>query len=518
MKKLTNLRLILEYFEVPNRDLAQAINVSPSMVSNWVQGKRALRASSGSVVAIADYVLSRRRLETRDITWLKKQFEQAGISTDFDSVSDIKRNLIIWLADDGQEVLEIFKKTGNIQIANEQRDAADSSPYLYSIGPAGRIYSNDYSARAGVLDISLRLGRIFETMKEDTTIDICLSSEAVTTIMEDVIISEIMKAFQTKNMRLRMLVALSSNSISLSRIIVAYTPIIVSGKMELYISHGMMQPMIHQTSIFIPDTCAVAITELPDSFSPPAALFITESIFLRDSADGFDRVVRFAQPLMQFYPDNILKSIIDLFNREFSDDGDMDIQSDSLNPLMLEPAEYIEILQQKGFKGNALEWRREEYLRIKNGFESNLKNGVVFREIISAEFLKNMVVNGCCELPSMYFMDTGKTLIQTKSCAALLAGYIRMLKSYPNYHLYVVPHLDEKQMGTRHIKHGRHVTLNPWKEEPKLIFSDQMIMIHEFQTYFNELWMNLSAGTRANSISLLEIMLQEVEKLIEQEA
>ena len=83
MKILTNLRLILEYFEVPNRDLAQAINVSSSMVSNWVQGKRALRASSGSVVAIADYVLSRRRLETRDITWLKKQFEQASISTDF---------------------------------------------------------------------------------------------------------------------------------------------------------------------------------------------------------------------------------------------------------------------------------------------------------------------------------------------------------------------------------------------------------------------------------------------------
>ena len=45
-----------------------------------------------------------------------------------------------------------------------------------------------------------------------------------------------------------------------------------------------------------------------------------------------------------------------------------------------------------------------------------------------------------------------------------------------------------------------------------------MIMIHEFQTYFNELWMNLSAGTRENSMSLLEIMLQEVEKLIGQEA
>ncbi|NCC16096.1 MAG: XRE family transcriptional regulator [Clostridia bacterium] len=517
MKKLTNLRLILEYFEVPNRDLARAINVSPSMVSNWVQGKRALRASSGSVVAIADYVLSRRTMETRDITWLKKQFEHTGISTDFDFASDIKRNLIIWLADDGQEVLEIFNKTGNIQVANEPRKDVGLSPFLYSIGPAGRIYNDDYSARAGVLDISLRLGRIFETMKEDTRIDICLTSETAATVMEDVFIAEIMKAFQTKNMYLRMLVALSGNSTALSRIIAAYTPMIVAGKMELYISHGMMQPMIHQTSIFIPNICAVAITELPESFSPPAALFITESIFLRDSTDGFDRVVRFAQPLMRLYPGNSLKGIIDIFNREFSNDGDMDIQSESLNTLMLEPAQFIKILEQKGFKGNALEWRSEEYLQIKNGFESNLKEGVVFREIISAEFLKNMVVSGSCELPSVYFMDTGKTLIQTKACAAILAGYIRMLKSYPNYHLSVAPHLSETQKGTRHIKHGRHVTLGPWKNESKLIFSDQMIMIHEFQTYFNDLWMSLSAGTRENTISLLEIMLQEIEKLIEQE-
>ncbi len=247
MKKLTNLRLLLEYFEVPNRDLAKAINVSPSMVSNWVQGKRALRASSGSVVAIADYVLSKRKMEVRDITWLKKQFEHAGISADFDFASDIKRNLIIWLADDGQEVLEIFKKA-DIQITNEQQDDV-LSPYLYSIGPAGRIYNDDYSARAGVLDISLRLGRIFETMKEATTIDICLSSETVATIMEDVFIAEIMKASQTKKIYLRMLVALSDNSTALSRIIAAYTPMIVAGKMELYISHGMMQPMIHQTSL-----------------------------------------------------------------------------------------------------------------------------------------------------------------------------------------------------------------------------------------------------------------------------
>lgn len=513
MKTFTNLRAVLEYFEIQNRDLAQAINISPSMVSNWVQGKRALRASSGSAAAIADYVLSRRVLTSRDITWLKKHFEQDGISIDFDSASDIKRNLIIWLADDGQEVLDILKKTGDIYIENEQTDALPSSQYLYSIGPSGRIYSNDYSVRTGVVDISLRLSRIFETIEEGTNVDICLSSETASTIMENVFIVEIIKAFRSKNIRVRMLIALSSNSIALSRIISVYSQLIVNGNMEIYISHGMMQPMIHQTSIFIKNTCAVVITELPDSFSPPAALFITESIFLKDAADGFDRVVRYAQPLMQFYSESVSKGIVDLLHREFCDEGDLDILSGGVDPLMLEREEYCEILKQKGFKGSALEWRREEYSQVKNGFENNLKRGTIFREIISSESIKGMVVNGSCELPSIYFMDTGKMLIDKRLCAAILKGYARMLKTYPNYHLAIAQKLDENQQGTRHIKHSRHITLSPWKSaRPMLIYSDQMIMIHEFQTYYNELWMSLSAGTRENTIAFLDIMTEEIEK------
>lgn len=513
MKTLTNLRVILEYFEIQNRDLAQTINISPSMVSNWVQGKRALRASSGFAASIADYILSRRLLTSRDITWLKKHFEQDGISTDFDSPSDIKRNLIIWLADDRQEVLDILKKTGNIRIANEQEDVFPSSQYLYSIGPAGRIYSNDYSVRTGVVDISQRLCRIFETIEEGITVDIYLSSETASIIMENVFIVEIIKAFRSKNILVRMLIALSSNSNALSRIISAYSQLIVNGSMEIYISHGIMQPMIYQTSIFIPNTCAVVITELPDTFSPPVALFITEDVFLEDAEDGFNRVVRYAQPLMQFYNDNISKSIFNLFHREFSDEGDLDIQSDGVNPLMLEREEYIEILKQKSFKGSALEWRCEEYLKLKDGFENNLKRGTIFREIITPESIKDMIINGSCELPSIYFMDTGKTLISRKLCLAILKGYRKMMKTYPNYHLAITQQLGENQQGTRHIKYSRHITLNPWKNaQPMLIYSDQMIVIHEFQRYYNELWMSLSTGTRENTIAFLDIMIKEIEK------
>jgi hypothetical protein len=60
-----------------------------------------------------------------------------------------------------------------------------------------------------------------------------------------------------------------------------------------------------------------------------------------------------------------------------------------IEPLMLEKGEYIEILKQRGFKGSALQWRSEQYLSIKGGLEHNLQSGAVFREIISAELIKD---------------------------------------------------------------------------------------------------------------------------------
>ncbi|MEG3067033.1 hypothetical protein [Syntrophaceticus schinkii] len=49
--------------------------------------------------------------------------------------------------------------------------------------------------------------------------------------------------------------------------------------------------------------------------------------------------------------------------------------------------------------------------------------------------------------------------------------------------------------------------------QPMLIYSNQMSMIHEFQMVFNELWVSLSAGTRENTISLLDRMIEEIVRI-----
>ena len=193
---IPNLKAVADYFGITNKALAKAINVDQSVVSRWMTGKRQLRVSSGMMEPIADFILS-RQLTSRDMKWLKKHFEKQGLITHFNSASDLKMNLIIWLAADGMEILNHLGKNLNQTDDEVTIEEVFSSKYQYSIGPAGRIYSNDYSVKAGTMDIVLRLERVFSTLAEGSIIDICLSSEDMSVVIEDAIVNTLVTAAET---------------------------------------------------------------------------------------------------------------------------------------------------------------------------------------------------------------------------------------------------------------------------------------------------------------------------------
>jgi hypothetical protein len=63
--------------------------------------------------------------------------------------------------------------------------------------------------------------------------------------------------------------------------------------------------------------------------------------------------------------------------------------------------------------------------------------------------------------------------------------------------------------------------MNYWAcEEPFLIYSDQLMLTYEFQTYFNNIWLQsgYSAGSRAITIATLNDVIRRLEaKLIKEE-
>ena len=63
-----------------------------------------------------------------------------------------------------------------------------------------------------------------------------------------------------------------------------------------------------------------------------------------------------------------------------------------------------------------------------------------------------------------------------------------------------------------HIKNNKHVMIHSWNvDEPLMIYSDQMMLIDEFQKHFDDLWGKNSGGgssKRAAIETLREIQAQ----------
>lgn len=505
----TNLKSAVEHFEIQNKALAKALNVDPAQISRWVNGKRELKVSSDVMEPLADYILS-RTLTPKDIDWLKKAFMRDGFNTDFETVSQLKRTLILWLAVDGAEFKRNF---WTLQTADKMEQIADVDygDYQYSIGPAGRIYSNDYSVKAGILDIALRLEKVFSTVENGSTVDIYLSSENIAAIMNKTIVHGIIGAITERNMHVRCLLSISSNSFALSRIINTYMQPIVTASMEVATVHGTTQPMIDQMSVMVPGICVGIISEIHDSHAPVAALFITEETFLKDAQSSFERGFHYAQPIVTLYSDSFAKNILDIFYQEFAEPGDLDIIKDSINPMYMSKEAFDAFLYTRGHKEDALIRRSNEFNRFKSGMDENLRNGTVFREILSRERLERIANEKCCRMPGVYFMEKGILELNTKGCIALLEGYIDYLEAFPNFNLMIANEITAVNTDSCwHLKQNRHVTINAWdKEDPTLIYSDQLILTHEFQTHFNNLWMeeNYSLGVRSRTIETLEEIL-----------
>ena len=58
-----------------------------------------------------------------------------------------------------------------------------------------------------------------------------------------------------------------------------------------------------------------------------------------------------------------------------------------------------------------------------------------------------------------------------------------------------------------HLKRDGHISINNWQgKEPVMVYSDQLMLLREFQTRYDALWKRGAGaiGSRANVISILQ--------------
>ncbi len=502
-----NLKLVMTHFAITNSMLSRGLSIDPSLVSRWLNGQRQVRANSDMLGRLVDYILS-RNLNFSDVNWFKKQFRRSGMQLDVLSVADLRPYLMYWLCNDKASV-HSFLPSGAVSAGESEPSRPVDQPAATAF--YARNSADEFSIKIGATDIALSLESLLGNLAPDSEFDIHLSDEGVRTIVESAVIEAIVRNVQARNLKVKLLVSLSSNTYAMSRLITAYLPLIVSAAMQLSVVHGLSQPLTNQISFLAPQRCAILITEIPDSSSPPVSMLVTEQGALHDLYKTFERSMRYAQPVLTTYNDNFSRNILEIFYLEYCMPGDLDVIKDSINPMYMTEAAYGEFLRTCGHRGDKFTWRFNEFQRFKSGMDQTLGAGSVFREIISLTRLKKMLESGVCRMPALYFMDKGVISVGASACVAIMEGYIHYLRTTPNFNLLIVNDIDILNTDSCwHLKSNHHVALNSWdRESPAMIYTDQLILTHEFQTHFNNLWMqnNYSIGGREKTIvTLTEII------------
>ncbi|MDO5112107.1 MAG: helix-turn-helix transcriptional regulator [Clostridia bacterium] len=497
-----NLRSLMAYFGVSNKELAQALDIDPSLVSRWISGQRRISAASPPMEAMAEYFLSRsQRID--DVNWLKAQFEAAALPTDPSSVKRTKQNLIMWLASDG----ECLRR--NLGSAAPEADKPQPQEKAAVMAGSGTV-------SVGCLDITLALKPLLRAIPQGGTVDVFLSNDQLATAVNGDVAELLQSIAGQANLTIRMVVCVSGDTQAMSRLIDAYMGSVISGRIRLFIVHGMTQTVTNQLHLILPEKAAVLVTETPSSAAPPVATIVTDADFVAEMQKSFAATFRYAQPILSIYGDEYTRNILEILFMEYCAPGDLDVVKDNINPMYMSREGYDRFLQTRGHSAEEYAWRSAEFARFKAGNDAVLQSGAVFREVIPLSRLHQIAREGFCRMPGLYFMERGYTNVDAQGCLDILDGYIRYMEAMPNFQLLILDDIAPLHADNCwHIKQNQSLALNDWSGDvPVMIHSDQILLIREFQSHFDKLWAKGAGaiGSRANVISILRDVAGQIER------
>ncbi len=493
-----NLKSIMKHFGLTNHALAKALGLDPSLVSRYLSGQRQLKAASPQMEAIADFILTRSK-RVADMDWLKEQFAAAGLPTELSTVYRFKQNLIMWLATDGKTLRKNLGASLPGDIAGHEPPAAKMQNRI--------IETADSAVKIGSFQIVLELRPVLEMLPHGCAADIFLSSDQIAAMVNEDVAALFLKSVNENDLKIRMVVCVSGNTKAMSVLVDTYMAALITGHIQLSVVHGMTQTVTNQMHLILPGTLAVLVTETPGCVSPPVAVFLREPSFITEIQSSFEQAARYAQPVLNIYGDDFSRNILEIIYQEFCTPGALDVVKDNVNPMYLTEDAYNRVLRSHGHSEAEYAWRSVEFTRFKSGMDETLRGGAVFREILSLSRLNQIVRDGFCRMPGLYFMKKGFVHLDAQGCADVLCGYIRYLETFPNFHLLILDDITLLHSDNCwQLKQNHHLAINHWSgPEPVMIHSDQLMLLREFQTHFDRLWAQSAGGigSRANVISIL---------------
>ncbi len=494
-----HLRTVLEHFDIRNKSVAAALNVHPSMITKWLTNDRLMGLNSKYLGPLADYILSRAS-SAADMKWLEKRFREYGIQSPLASVTELKTALMIWLVsdpnDDPSGLMALTAGTDRLRVDGSQ-----------------------FSAKAGVADISFCLSFSLSQLKSGAIVRISLSDESL--LLQDAFVHTILNSAEAFGLRYQILLTISGQSSTPARAVNAFLPLIIDGSINIAIAYRETSFCVDEAAVVMPEYAAMVITTLPDSPAPSAALLIREKTFVRDLDRRIGETFARSQPLLASPERSNRQQVQTLLRQCYEATGALAVMRDGLNPLILTEDAFGAYLKLRGYEGEAYDWRIDEFRKRKEAFDGSLKRGMTLRELVPLSLLDDVVTNEVCTISGEDFLEPGPVMISCQTCADLLEGYTRYLNQYPDFSLRFIGALPEVfENSLCMVKGNSQVLIAKRRQDDTESYavSRQMTFVQGVSQIFEQLWEGLDYVTHRSETTLqtmqryiLRIMAKELE-------
>jgi transcriptional regulator with XRE-family HTH domain len=493
-KPAVNLKRLLEYLNISNAYLAKSIIVDASLISRWLNGHRRLKLSSEFMDKLSDYLLN-RVLAADGLDWLKRQMELDGLLIDYTLSGELQNGLKLWLSTDGENMVRVFNRP-SVSAGKDVLNAAENR------------------VQTGYAEIAMFIETTLNKISEGSQISIHLSNEDTGILLQESIRHTLLDSISHRNLKIRLLISLSNNTRAMSQLLSRYIQAIIEGALSVSVVHGITQAITNQATFIFVDNMALIVCETPKNIAPPIGMITRDERFVKECGKSFERAYNYSHQLLQRYDDNYSRNILEILYQEFAMPGNLDIIKDSINPMYMTADAYDRFLMICEHKGEQFKWRSAEFVRFKTGLDDNLKSGTIFREILPLDRLKQIALEGKCKMPALYFMYAGMVYLDAAGCLSIIEGYVDYLKRMPNFNLLILTDVSElHENNCWQLKQNSHVAINGWsKDEHIILYSNQLMLTHEFQTYFDGLWNkeHYSEGLRKKTILALEDIAEQI--------
>ena len=466
------LKMLMMQLNITSAQLARGLNVDPSLISRWLKQGCGERKAAEHAMAIESYVL-RRKLSPENRAWLTA--ETGGSLSPGIIAHWLEPRAVVLDEEDRSPLL-----VGSFHSAIEKQTQ-----------PASQLLAVDGTEKI----VALLHGEL-TALAGGAVIDIFLSSEASSFAVDSRFLAELRAAVEEQKLVIRILVQSANNSSMASRLISACMPMLVQGQLTLSIIQGTPQTFTITTSIILPKRAAIIVTEAVQPRVTAVGTMVRDLAIVRDMQDSFENSLRFARPMMTAYDDSFARNIIEIFFEEYGVPGSLDVIKSGMNPMYMTVEQYGRVLREFNHTEDQYAWRYHEFERFKSAMDVVLQTSR-FREVLSLSKLREIAESGVCHMPSMYFMEAGTWNLDAQDCVNIFDGYIHYLETASDFQAVLLE--DEQLFSSNscwHIKNNKHIMIHSWNiDEPMMVYSDQLMLIDEFQQHFDRLWQKTGAGS-----------------------